>query len=170
MTKATHQTLEGLIIRPAKAVEEFSNVLCKVMDWFEKEPGAQWRRERVTVEGILSEYKLEELFVAEVAGELVGCVALQEFDEVYWPEDTEDESLYLHKLAVVEECRGSGLADHMIEFSKQEVLRRGRKKLRLDCVTSRTGLVKYYKKKGFTLLEERQVYHGTASMFQMELA
>jgi GNAT superfamily N-acetyltransferase len=74
----------------------------------------------------------------------------------------------MHKLAVIEAFRGKGIAERMIDFAKDEVRLRGRRYLRLDCRTYRTGLVKYYLGKGFDLVIEREAHHGMASLFQWE--
>eukprot|EP00949_MAST-11_sp_MAST-11-sp1_P001245 g1245.t1 len=164
-------------LRRARSFAEFAEVLSRVMDWLEKDADAQWTRDDVAEKEIRRQYGEEALWVVVRAGtggvdgveetEAVGCMALLDRDEEYWPDDEVGVALYVHKLAVVEECKGIGVADYLIDCAKKEVRKRGCRYLRLDCRTYRSGLVRYYTRKGFKLVGHRSVEHGEASLFQM---
>ena len=110
-----------VLIRPSHNHRELASVLERVLDWHEQDKEAQWKRKDVALSTLETSYELDELFIALVDSEPQGCMVLQTYDKVYWPEKTEQDSLYLHKLAVIESALGSGLADHMLQWANPNI-------------------------------------------------
>lgn len=81
--------------------------------------------------------------------QVVGVFRLQPSAPSFWPEIPEGTSMYLHKLAVLPEAQGQGLA-HLLLCRAVEVTRsKGLGALRLDCMGGRPKLRAVYEKFGF---------------------
>src|SRR5262249_35899198 len=85
------------------------------------------------------------LFLIVRAEEVVGTVSLLPDDELFWPGAPPD-GLYLHRFAVRRTASGSGVGAVALAWCEEEVRRRGRRHLRLDCVA---GIRPYYERAGF---------------------
>jgi GNAT superfamily N-acetyltransferase len=73
------------------------------------------------------------VYLAFQGDSAVGTMYLQLEDQFFWSDVPTSESLFIHKLAVSLEARGTGVSQALIECAKLEVQRLGRKFLRLDC-------------------------------------
>ena len=60
-------------------------------------------------------------------------------DPVFWP-DSPPDALYLHRFAVRAGHSGSGAGAAALAWADAEVLRRGRRFLRLDCLAQNAGI------------------------------
>jgi GNAT superfamily N-acetyltransferase len=82
-------------------------------------------------------------------GHVVGVFRFQLEDRGFWPEIPEGTSAYVHKLAVVPDRQGRGLAhdllDHAVRLTQEKELRF----LRLDCMADRPKLRAVYESFGF---------------------
>lgn len=84
---------------------------------------------------------------ADAAGPLA-TVCLQLDDPDVWGDDPDHVALYLHGLATrLDAPRGTGAA--VLAWCEREVLRRGRRLLRLDCWDTNEQLKAYYAALGF---------------------
>lgn len=80
---------------------------------------------------------------------VVGVFRLQSSDPSFWPEIPEGTSLYLHKLAVLPERQGHGLAHLLLQHAVDITRVQGRRFLRLDCMGGRPRLRAVYERFGF---------------------
>lgn len=82
---------------------------------------------------------------------VVGVFRLQARDPSFWPEIPEGTSVYLHKLAVLPEGRGQGLAHMLLHQAVEITQSKGLRFLRLDCIGGRPKLRATYENFGFTI-------------------
>jgi GNAT superfamily N-acetyltransferase len=80
---------------------------------------------------------------------VVGVFRLQTRDPSFWPEIPEGTSAYLHKLAVLPEGRGQGLAHLLLRHAAEVTHEKGFGFLRLDCMGGRPKLRAVYESFGF---------------------
>lgn len=80
--------------------------------------------------------------------EAVGTISLLPEDPVFWPDSPAD-ALYLHRFAVRGSCSGKGIGAAALRWAYDEVLRRGRRVVRLDCLRDEPGIRAYYERAGF---------------------
>jgi GNAT superfamily N-acetyltransferase len=127
-----HVTFE---IRPATLndLEVASSILIEAAIWLAQTGEMRWRPEQFSPDLLEPLVHSSELFLAFRGDEAVGTMYLQLEDQVFWSDVPMGESLFIHKLAVGLEARGTGVSQALIEFAKLEVQCRGRKFLRLDC-------------------------------------
>ena len=120
-----------------------------VVKWFNNKGEPVWTEDQVSVEGLKASYKIEESFIAYHDNKPVGCMFLQESDSYHWPEVQDNSSLFLRKLAVLREVKGTEIAHQMMRWASDYAQRQGKSWLRLDChggrpklrqVTSHLGL------------------------------
>ena len=153
----------NLEIRPAtlEEVGDAIRILVEASFWLEQAGEMRWRPEQFTVEALEPLVRSGELHLAFRSGTAVGTMYLQLEDQTFWSDVPATESLFIHKLAIAQEARGTGVANAMIEFAKLEVRRRERKYLRLDC-RDHPKIRAVYENAGFTL---RDIGMFVGSMF-----
>jgi GNAT superfamily N-acetyltransferase len=125
----------NLEIRAAKLAEIDSaiQILLDATTWLEGVGEMRWNKHQFRLETLTPLAHSGELHLAFRDGQAVGTMYLQPEDQVFWSDMQKAESLFIHKLALSQQARGTGVATAMIEFAKLEVRRRERKYLRLDC-------------------------------------
>lgn len=80
---------------------------------------------------------------------VIGVFRLQARDPNFWPEIPEGTSAYLHKLAVLPEGQGQGLAHLLLRHAVEVTQAKGLGSLRLDCMGGRPKLRTVYESFGF---------------------
>jgi ribosomal protein S18 acetylase RimI-like enzyme len=83
------------------------------------------------------------LFLVERSRAVVGTVSLLPSDERFWP-DAPPDGLYLHRFAVRRSASGAGVGTAALAWCEEEARRRGRRFLRLDCLSGNPGIRRYY--------------------------
>lgn len=114
----------------------------------------QWNETNIKWDHLCSSYKIENFYIACDNNIPVGCMALTDYDEKYWPEIEKGKSLYLHKLAVKRKFLGKGFSNELINFAKQLAFSKGVNALRLDCNYHRKRLRKFYEDAGFVYVKK----------------
>jgi GNAT superfamily N-acetyltransferase len=90
-----------------------------------------------------------DLYVAvDPDGRSLATVTLQWEDTPFWGNRPPDAG-YIHRLAVRREFAGHGVGYAILGWAEGEVRRRGRAWLRLDTLTARARLHRYYQEFGF---------------------
>ena len=93
-------------------------------------------------------FEVRALFLVERSGSVVGTLSLLPSDERFWP-DAPPDGLYLHRFAVRRSASGAGVGAAALAWCEEEVRRRGRRFLRLDCLSGNPGICRYYERAGF---------------------
>ncbi len=118
-----------------------------------------WGEYPFTQDDIDLRLKSKACYVAEADGMLVGSITLIWEDEHNWGKKGLDgKAGYVHGLMVRGDYRGKGLGEQMIDWALQEVRKRDRQFIRLDCPANNQGLRSYYEKLGF---EQIDTEHNT---------
>ena len=117
----------------------------------------QWRPgeyDRVAAAGLAA----GDLYVAELAGAVVGGVRLMGADPDVWPEAVSEPGVgYLHGLVVDRSVAGHGIGRRLLEWAADTVTAAGGSLLRLDCRASNERLRAFYPSAGFTPVDVRDV-------------
>ncbi|MDQ2076258.1 GNAT family N-acetyltransferase [Marinimicrobium sp. ABcell2] len=111
-----------------------------------------WTLEQVSTQGLKEAYRLEELHFLTLNNQRIGLAFLQESDPMFWPEITNNDSLFVHKLALDPALQGKGNGRMAISKVLQEAIARGLNWLRLDC-DDRPELHRFYQKCGFAFVD-----------------
>lgn len=88
--------------------------------------------------------------VTDDGAAVVATLTLNGPDPDFW-EDRDDpaDALYLYKLMISRNYRGTGLGDELLDWACRQAENRGKRKLRLDCWRENHALRAYYEHRGF---------------------
>lgn len=142
-----------------------SEVLSRVVGQLNKSGQPLWTKEQVSVAGLQQSYRLDELYFL-MKSECIGVVFLQEADAFFWPEVTERDGLYVHKLAIDPPFAGAGFGSLAIEAVIQEADRKGFSWVRLDC-DDRPALHRFYRSCGFDLVDIKEIEVYQVARYQL---
>lgn len=112
-----------------------------------------WDPAEFTEDGMRAKYGEAEYVIGKTDGEAFGGCLLVEQDGLFWPEETANDSLYLHKLVVGTEFGGRGYSKLILAWVKGHAKRRGKRYVRLDYNHSREYLEKLYGSFGFVTVD-----------------
>jgi hypothetical protein len=91
-----------LSIRQAKArdLDKVAGILREVARWLEESGMAMWRDDELSPIHIAEDVRSGLFFLAECDGEAAGTVRFQLEDKLFWPDVPQDDSAFIHRLAV----------------------------------------------------------------------
>lgn len=119
-----------------------------------------WNEQNTKWEVLSKSYQIEDFYIAFEEGQPVGCMALTDVDQTYWPEVKKGEALYLHKLAVKGEARGKGISIALMNYARGKAKMENIQTIRLDCNAKREKLRKLYEGQGFKWIRNVTVSSG----------
>ncbi|UUZ83862.1 GNAT family N-acetyltransferase [Paenibacillus sp. P26] len=148
---ADHATNRVLHIRNIKDHEivQVSLILEEAALWLKNMGRAMWNESQYSVNGIVSHYRIDDIYLGFVEDEAAVAMILQEEDPLLWPDVETGQSLFLHKLAVKRKHAKQGISGGMIGWAKELARSLGKSYLRLDCASDRPSLCGFYEKHGF---------------------
>jgi GNAT superfamily N-acetyltransferase len=103
-------------------------------------------------------------------GEVVGVFRLQLEDLAFWPEIQYGTSAFLHKLAILPQMQGRGLAHELLSHAVRITREKGLKFLRLDCAGGRPRLRSVYESFGFRHHSDIRIDASTFHRFEYTVA
>jgi GNAT superfamily N-acetyltransferase len=118
---------------------------------------AMWRDEELVSSRIAAEVDAGLFFIAECNGEAAGVVKFQLEDRQFWPDVPENESAFVHRLAVRRRFAGGEISSALLSWAVERTHSLHRNYLRLDCEASRPKLRAVYERFGFVHHSDRQV-------------
>lgn len=74
-------------------------------------------------------------------------------DKIIWREMDKGNSIYLHRIVVNSEFKGKKLFGSILEWTKEHSKRMGLENIRMDTWAENPTIIEYYKKFGFTVIE-----------------
>jgi GNAT superfamily N-acetyltransferase len=134
-----------------------SGILLEAAHWLEESGKAMWRDEEIVPERIAADVAAGVFFLAECDGEPAGTVKFQLEDLVVWPDVPQDDSAFIHRLAVRRKFAGGAVSPVILRWAVERTRSLGRRYLRLDCEASRPRLRAVYERFGFMHHSDRQV-------------
>ena len=108
-------------------------------------------------------------FIADVDNDPAGVVRFQLEDRLFWPELTQDDSAFIHRLVVRRRYKGLGVSTALMEWAISRARTMGKRYLRLDTDASRPKLRRLYEGFGFELHSFRQVGAYYVARYQYPL-
>jgi ribosomal protein S18 acetylase RimI-like enzyme len=145
-------------------VDEIVDVLSEAARWLLARGIRQWPdpfpRERVA-----SLVERGDFYLASLAGETVGTLALMWSDPAFWGERPADAG-YVHALAVRRGWDGRGLGARLLGWAGERIAAAGREYVRLDCLAENAALRRYYERQGFEPCGEVAVEDFTSVLYE----
>lgn len=153
-----------VLLRPAKKGEEKTafNIIEARVTWLEQKGISQWPRGHYLSVFSRAYFKKArekgELWLLEQNGRAAACAVLLEQDERWGQDHTP--AWYVHNLASCPHSPGAGA--QLLALAEQEAARRGKRYVRLDCLTGSRKLNAYYRTKGYRFAGywKQPEYHG----------
>ena len=150
------------MIRQAKEqdIPVLEEILLDAVDWL-AEIGLpnQWTASTIQWSNLSKSYHIEDFYIAYYHETPAACMALIDYDPVYWPDLSKGDALYLHKVAVKRTFAGKGISKELIDYAKELALRSGKNTLHLNCNQHRDKLRAVYEREGFLCIDEK-TFHG----------
>jgi len=114
-------------------------VLREAASWLDQRGISMWREE-IMPDRIIAEISSGLFFVAQCSGEIAGTLKFQLEDKQFWPDVPQDDSAFVHRLAVLRRFAGGTVSRALLQWAVERARGLGRQFLRLDCETSRPRL------------------------------
>ena len=109
-------------------------------------------------------------FIADVDNDPAGVVRFQLEDRLFWPDLTQDDSAFIHRLVVRRRYKGLGVSTALMEWAVSRARTMGERYLRLDSDASRPKLRRLYEGFGFQFHSFRQVGAYYVARYQYPLS
>ncbi len=145
-----------------------SSILIEAAHWLAQTGELRWRPEKFSPDLLEPLVDSGELHLSFRDNKAVGTMYLQLEDQAFWSDVPKSESLFIHKLAVSLDARGSGVSQALIEFAKLEVRRRKRNYLRLDC-RDEPNLRALYENAGFELRDIGEFFNTKFCRYEIKI-
>jgi len=113
-----------------------------------------WNIDSLTEDKLNKQYINPQYFVCYLNNQFIGGFILLTSDDFFWPENTEDDSFYIHKLLVCNGFNGNGYGNFIMNWIKEYGKKNGKKFLRLDYFKSKHKLKFFYEENGFYKVDE----------------
>lgn len=166
------RTETALRIAASSDPEPSAAIIEEVAAWGESEGMPNWIPGSFTGPGSAGVSRLRSdiasggLYLIWRGERSVGTFSLLESDPIFWPE-AGDAAMYLHRFAVSRAAAGAGR--HAVEWCLRETRRRGRSRVRLDCLADNAGIRGYYERFGFTAVGEAMVNGTLYSLYEVPI-
>ncbi|MBG1265363.1 GNAT family N-acetyltransferase [Nostoc sp. WHI] len=134
-----------------------SDVLLEAALWLQERGIPLWGDSEVSLESISEDVANGLFFIAEWAGEPAGTIKFQLEDLLFWPDISQEESAFVHRLAVRRRYSGGKVSSALLTWAVEYAQTLGKLYLRLDCEASRSPLKAIYENFGFRHHSDRQV-------------
>src|SRR5262249_56703299 len=135
-----------LSIRQAKLqdIDVVSDILREAAAWLEQRGMPLWRQDELQLNSISADVRSGLFFLAESDGEPAGTIKYQLEDKLFWADVPQDDSAFIHRLAVRRRFAGGGgfSAPSPLALARTHTL--GRRYLRLGFVASRPRVQALY--------------------------
>lgn len=158
-------------VRPAASddIERVSAVLREAAQWLEQTGRRMWRDNELLPALIAADVAAGLFFIAACDGETAGVVKFQLEDPLFWPDIRQNESAFVHRLAVKRQFAGAGISSALLNWAVARAKSLGKKYLRLDCEASRPRLRAVYESFGFRHHSDRQVGPYFVSRYEYQI-
>jgi GNAT superfamily N-acetyltransferase len=134
-----------------------SDILSEAATWLEQRGMPLWRQDELSRDVIAADVEGGLYVLAEVDGVGAAVVRIQLNDPDFWPDVPEEESVFVHRLAVRRRYAGGTLSRAVLSWVVSHASALDRSYVRLDCEASRPKLRRVYEQFGFRYHSDRQV-------------
>jgi GNAT superfamily N-acetyltransferase len=149
--------------------QEVSDILKEAARWLEQMGMPLWQQSELEPARIAADVSAKLFFLAECSGDTAGTMKFQLDDPLFWPDASQGEAAYVHRLAVRRRYAGSGLSTELLRWAVDRTRALGRLYLRLDCAASRPRLRAIYERFGFRYHSDRQVGPYLVSRYEYDV-
>lgn len=158
-------------VRQAKPqdTQVVADILREAAHWLEQNGTPMWQEGELLPSRIVADVDAGLFFVAECDGELAGTVKFQLEDLLFWPDVSQEQSAFIHRLAVRRRFAGGRVSSALLQWAVLRTRSLGRCFLRLDCEASRLRLRAVYEHFGFRHHSDKQVGPYFVSRYEYDV-
>jgi GNAT superfamily N-acetyltransferase len=138
-------------------VHVVEELLIEAARWVDALGEVMWEEGELAAGRVAAEVEEGQFFLAVVDGEPGGAIKFQLEDRLFWPDLTQSESAFVHRLVVGRRYKGLGVSTALLQWAVDRATSMGKRYLRLDCDASRPKLRALYERFGFRVHSFRQV-------------
>lgn len=138
-------------------VHVVEELLIEAARWVDALGEVMWEEGELAAGRVAAEVEEGQFFLAAVDGEPGGAIKFQLEDRLFWPDLTQSDSAFVHRLVVGRRYRGLGVSTALLQWAVDRATSMGKRYLRLDCDASRPKLRALYERFGFRVHSFRQV-------------
>jgi GNAT superfamily N-acetyltransferase len=159
-------------IRQAKPEDAptVSSILTEAARWLEESGMTMWRDGELTASSVAGDVAAGLFYLASADLEPAGTIKFQLEDKLFWPDIPQEDSAFIHRLAVRRKFSGGEISTAMLRWAVERARALERRHLRLDCEASRARLRAVYESFGFRHHSDRQVGPYFVSRYEYPLA
>ncbi|HZM95755.1 MAG TPA: GNAT family N-acetyltransferase [Vicinamibacterales bacterium] len=163
--------MPAITIRQAHASDAgiVQDMLEEAATWVDAMGVVMWEEGELAPGRVDNEIAAGLFFIADVDNDPAGVVRFQLEDRLFWPELTQDDSAFIHRLVVRRRYKGLGVSTALMEWAISRARTMGKRYLRLDTDASRPKLRRLYEGFGFELHSFRQVGAYYVARYQYPL-
>ena len=146
-----------IILAKPNQADIVSSVLTEAADWLASEGKRLWDNQHVSLHSITADVRAGMYHIAWLNQEAAGVIRLQLEDPEFWPDATEAEAIYIHRLAVRRRLAGGEISNALFHHAVAQARELSRKFVRLDCAADRPRLRAIYERLGFLFRDDRDM-------------
>ena len=113
----------------------------------------QWNEHYPSKKAFANDIERSELFVLEIEEKIIGTIVITPImDEEYIPVDwltTNENNIYIHRLAIHPKHQGKGYAQKMMDFAENHAKKHNFVSVRLDTFSQNKRNQKFYETRGY---------------------
>jgi GNAT superfamily N-acetyltransferase len=134
-----------------------ADILNEAAFWLKQNNMALWEKMDISPEAIRQDVESGLFYIAFVEDCAAGVVKFQIEDLMFWPDIIQEDSAFIHRLAVRRRFAGGTIARELMQWAVEQSRNMGKRFLRLDCAADRSSLRLVYERFGFQHHSDRQV-------------
>jgi GNAT superfamily N-acetyltransferase len=163
--------MPAITIRQADATDAGSvqKMLEEAATWVDALGVVMWEEGELAPGRVDNEIADGLFFIADVDNDPAGVLRFQLEDRLFWPDLTQDDSAFIHRLVVRRRYKGLGVSTALMEWAVSRARTMGKRYLRLDTDASRPKLRRLYEGFGFEFHSFRQVGAYYVARYQYPL-
>lgn len=143
--------------------DDFLSILREVGQWLIDTNQELWALNTLTTRNLIDDYTRDNCYVlyadeTPTAGIPAATFILQWKDPLYYADVPENTAGFIHKVAIRRQFAGQHLFKSIIDFCREECLRRGIHQLQLETDATRPKLMEFYERNGFTPTYQRIIH------------
>lgn len=160
-----------LVVRQASAKDVIlvGEILAEVSRWLDERGTPMWKADELSEKQIVADVDAGLFFIGEFRGESACVVKFQLEDILFWPDIPQQESAFIHRLAIRRQFAGGEVSQALLRWAAQRANSLGRPFLRLDCEASRPKLRAIYERFGFVHHSDRQVGPYFVARYELDV-
>jgi GNAT superfamily N-acetyltransferase len=137
--------------------KEFIAILREVGQWLTETNQEMWQLDTLTPENLFDDFTKGNCYVMYAEGEPAATFILQWKDPLYYADVPDNTAGFIHKVAIRRKFAGQDFFAHMLNFCRNECIKRNIYEIQLETDATRPALMRFYEKYGFQPIYSKMI-------------